>query len=34
MQFSEKIKFIRDTLKLNQKELAKHLETTQATRER
>ena len=31
MQFSEKIKFIRDTLKLNQKELAKHLETTQAT---
>jgi len=31
MHFSEKIKFIRDTLKLNQKELAKHLETTQAT---
>lgn len=31
MNICEKIKFIRDTLKLNQKELAKHLKTTQAT---
>lgn len=31
MQFSEKIKFIRDTLKLNQKEFAEIFKTTHAT---